>query len=209
MSTRFQVLIVGLLVAIMLTFVAVLALRSATHVDTTNRVTLSADGVEWTAELEDAFFFSDTAWSPGQTRSAIFWVRNDADVDADVDVVVTTSAGEALTQSGQVTLSAALGDGGDFRFFVPGRGVNTMSVGTLSPGERETVTFRAEHTGDAELDSSLLRHRISGSGTRADDASPTLHLSDARLELAPLFLCVGLLVVLVVIRRRRVPPRTE
>ena len=202
MSTRLQAAVLGLLGAIVLASLAVVGWRFAQDEETTNRVTLSVDGVQWTAALEDAFFLSDSAWTPGQTRSAIFWVRNDADVAADVDVVVSTSAGEALTESGQVVLSAAIGDGGDFQVFVPERGVNTLRLGAIEPGERETVTFRAEHSGEAELDSSLLRHRISGSGTRVEEAdSSPLDPSDARLELAPLFLCVALLVTLVVMRR--------
>ena len=206
MSTRSHGAVLGVLAALVLTVLAVAAWRFTTQEASANQVAVSVDGVRWTADLEDAFFFSDSAWTPGQTRTAVFWVRNDADVDADVSVTVSTSSGEALTESGQVALSAAIGGGDDFRRFAPGRGVNTVRIGTLDPGKRETVTLRAEHVGEVEVDSALLRHHISGSGTSIMDDS-RLDASDARLELAPLFLCVALVVTLVVMRRTRTPPK--
>lgn len=201
MSTRRQVVVLGLIAATLVASLALLGWRFAGDDESAHRVTLSVDGVRWTSDHEAAFFHSANAWLPAQTRSAVFWVRNDGDVTADVDVVVATSAGETLTQSGQVTLSATIGDPGAVHPFVPERGVNTVRIGTLEPGEREVVTLRAEHTGEAELDSSTLRHRISTVGTSAEEPDASQDVFDAQLELAPVFLCVALVVTLIVMRR--------
>lgn len=202
MSTRSHGAALSVFAAFVLAALAVFAWRVTAEEATVDKVTVSVDGVRWTSELEDALFVSDSAWPPGQTRSQIFWVRNDAAGPADVDLKVTAVDGE--TDSGVLEVSAVVGDGDDVQLFTSGRDVNTVRIGTLEQDAREAVTLRAEHIGETELDSAEVRHQISGTGTRvgAPRNSP-LDLSDSRLELAPVFLCVALVLTLMVMRRDR------
>ena len=207
MSSRSPGTALSVFAAFVLAALAVLAWRVTAEEATGDQVTVSVDGVRWTSELEDALFVSDSAWPPGQTRSQIFWVRNDADGPADVDVQVTAVDGDDVTDSGVLEVSAVVGEGDDVQFFTSGRDVNTVGIGTLERDARETVTLRAEHTGETQLDSAAVRHQISATGTRVGAAPESpLDLSDSRLELAPLFLCVALVVTLMVMRRNRRPP---
>ena len=145
------------------------------------------------------------ARTTGQTRTAIFWVRNDADVRADVDLYVTSTGAEDLIASGVLTVSASTGDGEDVQPFVTGRDVNTVRVGELGAGERATVTLLADLAGAVEVDSASVRYRISGAGVRAEESRWRLDTTGAHLELAPLFLGVALLMTAWVMRRSRQP----
>jgi hypothetical protein len=203
--SRPQAAFLGVLAAIVLAGLAAGAWRYATHEPITDQVTVSVDGARWTAHLEDAFFSSEEPWSPGQTRTAILWVRNDADLPAYVDLHVAAVEGQDLTRSGVLEISAVVGDGDDVQPFVADRDTNTVRIDVLDEGERETVTLRAVHAGEVALDSAALRHRLSGSGIAAEDPRSPLDASEARLELAPLFLTVALLVTLLVMYRTRRP----
>ena len=209
MRSRPRAALLAVLAAIVLAGLAAGAWRYATHEPTTDEVTVSVDGARWSAQLEDAFFSSEDAWPPGQTRTAIFWVRNDADLPAYVDLHVAAVGGQDLMRSGVVEISAEVGDEDDIQPFVAERDLNTVRIDALDEGERETVTLRAVHTGEAEVDSTTLRHRLSGSGIAAEEPRSPLDASEARLELAPLFLSVALLVTLLVMHRTRRPrPRS-
>ena len=205
MSTRTRAVALGLLAAFVLACLALMAWRLTAPDETTDRVTLSVDGVHWTPELEGALFESDSLWPPGQTRTAIFWVRNDADVRADIDLYVTSTGGEDLIASGLLVVSASVEDGDDVQPFVTGRDVNTVRVGELESGQRATVTLLAELAGTVEVDSGDVRYRISGSGVRAEETRWRLDSTGAHLELAPVFLGVALLMTAWVMRRSRRP----
>ena len=205
MRSRPQAVLLGVLAAIVLAGLAAGAWRYITHEPITDQVTVSVDGSRWSSHLEDAFFSSEESWPPGQTRTAIVWVRNDADLAAYVDLHVAAVDGQDLTRSGVVEVSAVIGAGDDIQPFVAERDINTVRLDVLDEGERETVTLRAVHTGEAEVDSAALRHRLSGSGIAAEAPRSPLDVSEARLELAPLFLSVALLVTLMVMHRSRRP----
>jgi hypothetical protein len=202
-STRSRFVVLCLLAAFVLACAAVVVWRLAGPEQTTNRVTLSADGVRWTSGIEDTFFFSETQWAPGETRTAVFWVRNDADVRADVDVALTTTAGADLAHSGLLEVSAEVGDSDHRQPFVAERDLNTVRMGELGPGERATVTLRGVLAGAVDVDSASVRYRVSGSGTSVEEPRSPLDATGAHLELAPLFLGVALLVTALVMRRSR------
>jgi hypothetical protein len=202
-STRSRFVVLGLLAAFVLAGTAALVWRVGPD-DTANRVALSADGAHWSARLDEAFFVSDSPWSPGQTRTAVFWVRNDADVRADVDLRVTSTDGQDLAHAGLLEISATVG-GGDPQAFVAERDINTVRVGELAPGERVTVTLRAVLAGAVDVDSGSVRHAVSGSGLGVDEPRSALDDSGAHLELAPLFLGAALVVTVLVMRRTRAP----
>ena len=205
MSTRTRAVALWLLAAFVAACLAVVAWRLTTGEETADRVTLSMDGVHWTPELEEALFESESPWPPGQTRTSIFWVRNDADVRADVDLYVASTEGADLMASGLLVVSASIGDGEDLQPFVTGRDLNTVRIGELGPGDRATVILRAELAGAVEVDSASVRYRVSGSGVRAEQSRWRLDSTGAHLELAPLFLGVALLMTAWVMRRSRQP----
>ena len=205
MRSRPQAALLAVLAAIVLAGLAAGAWRYATHEPTTDDVTVSVDGARWSAHLEDAFFDSEELWPPGQTRTAILWVRNDAELPAYVDLHVAAVGGQDLTRFGVVEISAVIGDAGDLQPFVAERDLNTVRIDVLDEGEQETVTLRAVHTGEGDVDSATLRHQLSGSGIAAEEPRSPLDASEARLELAPVFLSVALLVTLLVMHRTRRP----
>ena len=203
MSTRSRIAVLSLLVAFVLACVATVVWRETTLDETANRVRLSADGVRWTSTYDDAVVASEDPWTPGQTRTAVFFVRNDADVRADVIVAVALTS-EGGGAGSALRVSASVGDG-DAQFFVPERQVNAVRVGELDPGQRATVTLRAAFFGTEALDSSAVRYGISGSGTRAPGSSSSFDSTGANLALAPIFLGVALLLTAYVMHRSRHP----
>jgi hypothetical protein len=208
-STRSQRVALGLLAAFLVGCLALVAWRVTAPAPTEDRVTLSVDGSRWRSDLDEAFFASEEPWPPGQTRTAVFWVRNDADLPAVVDMDVTTTAGLELTQSGLLEVSAVLRDGA-VQPFLAEHEVNTVGLGELQPGERVTVTLRAVLAGATDVDSASVRYRVSGSGVGAQDSRWVLDPTGAHLELAPIFLGIGFLVTAFVMRRSRRPrPRSH
>jgi len=202
-STRSRIVISGLLAAFVLACL-VSVLWRVTREETTDQVAVSADGGHWAPSLEAPVFVSDSPWPPGQTRTAVIWVRNDADVRADVDLhVVSASVDDNLRWVLEV--AATVNDEDDAQPFIAERDVNTVRVGPLERGERATVTLRAELSGSEDLDSASVTYRIVGSGTRAEDSRSMLDSTEAHLELAPLFLGLGLLMTAYVMHRSRRP----
>jgi len=175
----------------------------------TSQVFLSVDGVHWTPELEEAFFVSEAPWSPGQTRMAVFWVRNEADAQAEVELRVAVTRGRDLADSGLLAVSAVVGDADAGQSFLTGVDDNTVRLGELEPGERTTVALRAVLAGAVDVDSGTLRYAVSASAATAEDPRRALDPTGARLELAPLFLGAGLVLTVVHMRRTRRPgPRS-
>jgi hypothetical protein len=175
----------------------------------TNRVTVSVDGMHWSAHVEDALFASGTPWTPGQTRTVRFWVRNEAEAPADVEVLVLGTAGQDLMQTGLLELFATVADDGDVQEFDERNDVNVVRVGHLGPGERAAITLRAVLAGALDVDSASVRYRISGTGVLQEDPRLPMDPTGAHLELAPLFLGIALLCTALVMRRTRRRRRTD
>lgn len=200
----------GLLAALVVALLALMVWRVGSAEEVTDQVRLSVDGVRWTLTMEDAFFYSEHPWEPGEERTAMFWVRNTADVRADVHVTLRSTGGEELTHSGLLLVSASVDDGLP-QPFAASRDVNTIRVGELEAGERATITLHADLGGTAVVDSSIVRYRAFGSGTRAEEPRSVLDATGANLELAPIFLAIALVATTLVMRstRRRQAPRPE
>jgi len=195
MGTSWQRVATALLAFVVVVPLAVFAWLSVTTEDTPDRVRLSVDGVRWSAELEDAFFYSDEPWAPGEVRTAILWVRNDAPVPADVTVTVICEKGDVLVDHGALVVSGAVDDGRPQRFD-PDEYHNDVRVMTLKPAESTTLTLRAELVSDIPdaqvIDSKGVRYRVVGSGHALEDGSTSV--ANARLVLAPVFIGLALIV---------------
>lgn len=71
---------------------------------------LSTDGVHWSHSLALPLFDPGVRWVPGDSRSASFYVRNDATDPAVLVVAAHTSDPDGVLAAGDVTVSARVGD---------------------------------------------------------------------------------------------------
>lgn len=197
-----------LLVVAPLTLFAVLALFERESQD---QIHLSVDGVHWADHVDGALLDSPESWEPGETRSAIVYVRNRGPDPVDADLAVTTRSTDALVRDGYLALGATVGDAGavDFPETTGTAGTNDVLVDDLDSGEVVPVTLTATLAGTAPLGSTLdpdgvwVRLRISGARTEEAGAPSLLDAAGAQLWLAPVFLALAALVGLLVQARRR------
>lgn len=198
------VLLIVLVVA-PLTLFAVLALFEDESEDS---IRLSLDGVHWKGKVDGALLESAEPWVPGQTRSAIIYVKNAGPDPVDADVLVTTRSADVLVRDGFLTLGATVGKGRAVTF-PSATEPNDVIVEDLPSGESVpvtlTATFDATAPIGATLDSEALRLRMRVGGTRTEEAgAPSLlDAAGAQLWLAPVFLALAAAAALFVQARRQ------
>lgn len=188
---------IGLLAVLILVPVAAFAWQSTTDNESVDRVRLSVDGAQWTPVLEDAFFYSDTPWEPGEVRTAIFWARNASAAPGDLTITVLRSAGEELVEDGALIVSLIVDDRTP-QHFDADLDRNVVRVGEVESGGVVTLTLRAVLTETPEpqvVNSVGLRYQVTGTGRPVEGGSRSMLAADeAHLVLAPVFLGVALLV---------------
>ena len=197
-----------LLVVAPLTLFAVLSLFEDESADS---IGLSVDGDHWTDVLEGTLLASEEPWTPGETRTAIVYVRNSGPAPVDADVTVLYRSDDDLVAQGQLQFATAVGedplepvatgmtphqvmvDGLDARSTVPLTLAATLSS-TLPPG----MTLDGDQV--------VLELRVEGA--RSEDAGPPslLDATGAQLWLAPVLLVVAAAVA-VRVRARRAAAR--
>lgn len=74
---------------------------------------LSTDGVHWSSTLPGPLFAPGFVWVPGDTKTATFYVRNQATDAAVLDLTMVTGPVETLIDTGDLTVGASV-DGGPF-----------------------------------------------------------------------------------------------
>jgi hypothetical protein len=199
------VLLIVLVVA-PLTLFAVLAMFEDQSEDS---ILLSIDRVYWKGKLDGPLLESAEPWVPGQTRSAIVYVKNDGPDPVDADVIVSARSTDVVVRDGYLTLGATVGKGRSVSFPVSTES-NDVMVEDLPSGDTVpvtlTATFDEEAPIGATLDSEALRVRLRVSGTRTEEAgAPSLlDATGAQLWLAPVFLVLAALAALFAQARRGV-----
>ena len=154
-----------------------------------SRIGLSRDGVTFAPTLSSTLFDPDLRWVPGDSRTATFYVRNQADEPAILSVDVLGTRIDSLLETGDLTISVR-GGGGRWR--------ETSASGThrlaseIGVGEGDSsridvsVALAAEATNQSQLQNLALTFRIllsqdvdaaaapEGDGSLPDAGAPTL-----------------------------------
>lgn len=198
-----------LLVVAPLTLFAVLSLFEEESVDS---IRLSVDGVAWDTEVGGTLLASPTPWTPGESRSAVVYLRNGGPAPVDAEVTVLCRTGDEQVRAGRLTLTAQVGDA-EPTVFPVATGPHDVAVDGLDSDTVVPLTLTARFSQDAPIgstvDSEDLRFRFSVTGARTDDsrAPSLLDATGAQLWLAPVLLVVGGTLLVVQARRRtRRPP---
>jgi hypothetical protein len=187
------------LVVLMLLVVAPLTLFAVLSVfedESADSIRLSLDGETWSDRVEDAVFASPEPWTPGETRSAIVYVKNSGPAPVDAEVTVLCRSTDDLVRAGHLALATQV-DGQGKTAFAPRLRPITVAIDGLPARSSVplTVTATFDDTGPpgarVEADDVVLELRIRGA--RSEDAgSPSLlDAAGAQLWLAPVLLLVA------------------
>lgn len=100
-----------------------------------DELSVSSDGRTWSADLERPLFDPATRWAPGDRRTAVFWVRNDADEPGRLSVDVRTLGPSADTFDDLVVEAS----GGSVTW-AEEPGPDGAGTATVAAGETERIT---------------------------------------------------------------------
>lgn len=169
--------------------VIALVVASMTPAVASPSVGLSRDGVSFGPSLDPPLFDPGIRWVPGDTRSASFYVRNQARDDADVAIDVLGVRTDSLLDTGDLTVSARGGGGAWSDVTSPGthRLVSRVDVPAGNSTRVDvTVAFASESSNASELRRLDLDIRVllsqdvgdlvtgGGSGLLPDTGAPAL-----------------------------------
>lgn len=200
-----------LLVVAPLTLFAVLALFEDEAADS---IRLSLDGESWTTSLDGTFLASRQPWGPGESRSAIVYVRNSGPDPVDAAVAVLCSSTDEVVTDHYLSYTAQvdearpqeLRDHGEAHdVHVDGLGSDEVVPVTLAVTVADTAPI------GATLDGRAVPIELTVTGSRTRDAGPPslLDATGAQLWLAPILLLFGAgVAVLGHARRGGRPPGT-
>jgi len=182
-----------LLVVAPLTLFAVLSLFEDESADA---IKLSLDGEHWTSEVDGALLASEEAWSPGEVRSAIVYVRNSGPGPVDAVVTVLCRSTDEMVLDGQVSFTTQVDDAEPVPFSGEMR-ASRVAVAGLDADSTVPVTVTATFSATAPIgstvDSDEVRLAMRLKGARSADAGPPslLDATGAQLWLAPILLVVA------------------
>ncbi|GEM_PF-6585427 len=104
-------------------------------------VAVSRDGVHWSARLPTPLFDAATAWVPGDSRSAAFYIRNQAADPARLSVAVRVSDPDGLVGNKDIRIGAG----------IPGASPHELTGGTtrwdgpvLAVGQARQLSITAD-----------------------------------------------------------------
>lgn len=149
----------------------VVATGPAAHAD--QRIGLSRDGSTWTSAISAPLFDDALLWVPGDVRTESFWVRNQSQDVATLDVTAVRRS----TDDDALVVEARVGRGS----WVPLVGSAALPGGTLSAGAKRRVDVRVAldtTSGNATQRRSIpidftARLRSQGSDVASTDISST------------------------------------
>jgi hypothetical protein len=182
-----------LLVVAPLTLFAVLSLFEDESAD---EIKLSLDGEHWTSEVDGALLASEKAWTPGEVRSAIVYVKNSGPGPVDAVVTVACRSTDELLLDGYVTFTTQV-DHADPVPFSDEMRASKVAIDGLEAGSSVPVTVTATFAETAPIgstvDSDDVRLSVRLKGARSVDAGPPslLDATGAQLWLAPILLVVA------------------
>jgi hypothetical protein len=115
---------------------------------------LSSDGVSWAPNLPEPLFDPAFRWVPGDRETASFWVRNQSDGPAVLDVTMLGSAIDSLIRTGDLTVRVVAESGAAGSTSTTGRHTLVQSV-PVAKGQSEridvTVDFDRASTNVSEV----------------------------------------------------------
>lgn len=205
------------LVVLMLLVVAPLTLFAVLSVfedESGDSIRLSLDGETWSDRVEDAVFASPEPWTPGETRSAIVYVKNSGPASVDAEVTVQCRSADDLVRAGHLELATQV-EGRDQSAFAPQTQPTTVQIDGLDARSTTPLTVTATFDDTAppgatiEADDVVLELTIRGA--RSEDAGPPslLDAAGAQLWLAPVLLLVAAGVAVRGRRLRQVRPSSS
>lgn len=199
-----------LLVVAPLTLFAVLSLFEDESADS---IKLSLDGEHWTDVVDGDLLVSEQPWLPGETRSAIVYVRNSGPAPVDADVTVICRSTDELVRDGHLALSTQVDQGPAVPFAAETK-PRKVIIERLAADSTVPLTLTATFNGTAPIGATIDSHDVrlvlEIRGARSEDAGPPslLDAAGAQLWLAPILLVVAAGVALrVQARRTSRPPR--
>lgn len=104
---------------------------------------LSNDGSSWSSDLPSPLFDSNFRWVPGDRQERAFWVRNQSDDTAVLDISVLGSSVDSLMATGDLAVEVRAGSGAWHSTRQVGRHelISSMDV---SAGQKEKVTVAVD-----------------------------------------------------------------
>lgn len=111
-------------------------------------IAFSRDGSSWGSALNGPLFSSSIRWVPGDVRTERFYVRNDSNLIAKMDVAVIATSVQELIDTGDLAVAVRIGNGDWQATSVAGThdlASRTVNVGESYPVEVR-VSFLAEAT---------------------------------------------------------------
>lgn len=197
-----------LLVVAPLTLFAVFSLFEDKSADA---IKLSLDGEHWTDVVDGDLLVSEQPWLPGETRSAIVYVRNSGPAPVDAEVTVICRSTDELVLDGLLALATQVDQGPAVPFAVDVEPRKVIIEGLAADSTvplTVTATFDGTAPIGATIDSHDVRLALRIRGARSADAGPPslLDAAGAQLWLAPILLVVAGGVALRVQARRTARP---
>ena len=182
-----------LLVVAPLTLFAVLSLFEDESAD---EIRLSLDGEHWTSQVDGALLASEDAWTPGEVRSAIVYVKNSGPAPVDAVVTVVCRSTDELVLDGHVTFATQVDHVEPVPFSDEMR-ASRVAIDGLDAESSVPVTVTATFAANAPIGSTVdsdevrLSVRLKGARVRGAGPPSLLDAAGAQLWLAPILLVVA------------------
>ena len=143
----------------------------ATPAVAADEIGLSTDGASWGSTLSQPLFDPGFRWVPGDRESASFWVRNQSDASALLDIAILGSSIDSLMETGDLSVTVAAASGGGGSTTRTGRH-ELLSSRAVQPGQTEridvTVAIDPAATNQSQVKSLELQFEV-----RLTQDSPT------------------------------------
>jgi hypothetical protein len=184
------------LVVLMLLVVAPLALFAVLALfehESADSIKVSLDGEHWTSAVDGALLTTAKPWTPGQTRSAIVYVRNGGPAPVDAEVTVLCRSDDVLVLDGYLALTTQVGQAPGTSFPVAAQ-PHKVEIDGLAAESTVPLTVAATFDDGAPIgttvDSSKVWFELEIKGARSERAgAPSLlDAAGAQLWLAPILL---------------------
>lgn len=120
------------------TCVSTAIVLTATPAVAADEIGLSSDGVAWSSSLSQPLFDPAFRWVPGDSETASFWVRNQSDDDALLDIAILGTSVDSLMETGDLSVTVAAAGGGGGSTTTTGRH-ELLSSRAVRPGQTERI----------------------------------------------------------------------
>lgn len=117
-------------------------------------ISFSHTGSSWAESLQHPLFDPSVRWVPGDVRTATFYVRNDTQASAHMDVDILASSVDELIVTGDLRIEIRIAGG---RWFpTTTAGTQRLASRVAAPGDSHRVDVRVEFLSEATNQSQQL-----------------------------------------------------